>query len=249
MKGFTMKALALAVLGLAANSAFAVCPTGATIAEGGAWDSKVQLSGTVAIAAPGLNASACRLQATLTANNSFAQASVVNGSPANETTFRVRFYLNTNALGSLGAFDAVQVYTANAASPQPATNPTLQIVRVSVAGGGANGRQLNIIAADNNGAGNTQGATVALPAPAADVAVELQVIIGGAGVGKVNYWINSNTSGTPTGTINVNNSVWTGVKEQRLGLFGPTPGFRTNHLNQAVDLDELDSRRTTFIGL
>lgn len=253
MNSFRMKALSLAVLGLAgfgmAGSAFAVCPTDPAVAGGGAWSTKVQTGGTVAISSPGYASTACKLDATLTLNNAFDQATVVDQSPQNEPTYRARFYVNTDDLTAAGAFDGVIIFSANAAASFPAVNPTLQILRLSLIGGGATGRQLGIIAACNNGGGNT--CSVAAPLPATGTStVEVQIIMGANGVGAVNYWINNNVSGTPTGSVTITggNAGWVGTKEARMGMAGPTLGFRTNHLNQPLHFDEFDSRRQTFIG-
>lgn len=249
MKSFQMKALALAVLGFAGMGSALACPAGPAIADGGAWSSKVQSGGNVAISSPGYNGSSCKLDSTLTANNAFDQATVVDTTPANEATYRARFFVNADAVTTIGAFDAVQLFTANAAAPAPATNPTLQILRLTLLGGGATGRQLGVIAACNNGGGNTCSVTTPLPATGTST-VEVQVIMGASGTGVVNYWVNNNVSGTPTGSVTVTggNAAWVGTDEVRLGYAGPTLGFRTNHLNQTASFDEFDSRRTTFIG-
>lgn len=245
--GFTMKALSLAVLGLGFGAnALAACPT--DVAQPiGAWSSKVQSGGTVTIATPGYAGTQCLMVSTLTVNNAFAQATAVDTTPVDENQYRARFYVNTDNVTTIGAFDAVQLFTANSAASFPATNPTIQILRLSLLGGGATGRQLGIIAACNNGGGNTCSATAPLPASGTST-IEVQVIMGASAT--VNYWVNSNTSGTPTGSVTVTggNAGWVGPTEARLGLAGPTLGFRTNHLNQGVNFDEFDSRRSTFIG-
>jgi len=85
--------------------------------------------------------------------------------------------------------------------------------------------------------------------------IEGQLIIGGAGTGKVNIWIGSNV-GTPDAVINVDNSAWggvgvEGVKQANLGLFqatGGVSGYQGVFLNTVVRFDEFDSRRQTAIG-
>ena len=61
MKSFTMKALALAVLGLVGTgSAMAACNADPTIAGGGAWNAKSVFGGGVlTIVSPGLHATNC----------------------------------------------------------------------------------------------------------------------------------------------------------------------------------------------
>ena len=86
-----MKALAVAVLGLAAGSVMA-CPSGPTTAGGGAWSSSSSLQGTLAIVTPGLNSTGCKLSAALNPGAStIASAYVVDNTPANETRYRARF--------------------------------------------------------------------------------------------------------------------------------------------------------------
>jgi len=255
MKSFKMKALALATLGLGglvmAGSAFAACPAGASTANGGAWTSQVTLGGTITISSPGYGATAtnCKMDTQYTSNGSFNQVTAVDGSPNNETAYRARFYFSADAVTSLGAFDAVQIFTANSSAPYPSSNPTLQILRLTLQGGGATGHNVGIIAACDNGGGNTCVATASIPATGVSV-VEIQVLTGASGVGVVNYWVNNNNSGTPTGSVTITggNAGWVGVKEARLGLATSTSGFRANHLNQILSFDEFDSRRQTFIG-
>lgn len=248
MKGFA-KVLVLAAAGLASlgmmGSAFAQCDA----TNLNAWSSKVQSGGTVAVSAPGYNSTACKMDAALTVNNAFDQATVVDSSPQNETSYRARFYFNADDITSIGAFDGALIFTANAAASFPATNPTQQILKLSLQGGGASGRQLGIIAACNNSGGNTCSVVAPLPATGTSV-IEVQILMGANGVGAVNYWINNNVSGTPTGTVTITggNAGWVGVKEARMGLAGPTLGIRTSHLNQPAHFDEFDSRRQTFIG-
>ncbi len=252
MNTFKMKALSIAVLGLAglglAGSVFADCPTDPAQPTG-AWSSKVQAGGTVAISAGGYNGSSCKLDSTLTTNNSFDQATVVDTSPTNEPTYRARFFFNYDDVTTIGAFDGVQIFTANSAAAYPATNPTTQILRLTLQGGGATGHQLGIIAACDNGGGNTCSVVAPLPASGTS-SVEVQIIMGASGTGTVNYWINNNVSGTPTGSLTITggNAGWIGTNEARMGLAGPTLGIRTSHLNQPVHFDEFDSRRQTFIG-
>jgi len=249
MKSFTMKALALAVLSFAGvGSAMAACPTGVA-QPAGAWSSAVQSGGTVIISTPGYNTTSCKMDAVLTANNAFDQATAVDTSPANEPSYRARFFFNADNITTIGAFDAVQIFTANAAAAYPATNPTPRVLQLALLGGGATGRQLSITASCDNGGGHSCSAVAALPATGTST-IEIQVTVGASGTGAVNYWINNNVAGTPTGSVAITggNAGWVGVDEARLGLGSPTLGFRTNHLNQPGHFDEFDSRRQTFIG-
>ena len=111
MKSFQMKALALAVLGLAGMGTAMACPTipqpavTSTPGGGGAWSSQLIL-GTVPAymdidSTGGLNGTSCALKVSLTASSNSA-AEVKDTSPNNEQRIRVRFYLDLNALITQG---------------------------------------------------------------------------------------------------------------------------------------------------
>ena len=268
----SMKALSLAVIGLAGlgfgAQAMAACPsitgtgTGADPYVLTPWSGVTQTAAAVRVDnTGGLNSTLCKLGSKITANSAFAQGTVFWTGSGSEPNYRARFYfqpdLLNNTPSSLSAFDGVQLFTANAASPFPVgQNPSLQIVRVSLTGGGATGRQLSFVAACQNGGGNTcPGTSVPLTNTAGatgPVVVELQVTIGASGVGSVKYWVNKSSadSGSPTGTITITggNAGWVGVNKALLGLSAPTLAVRTNHQNQEVFFDEFDSRRTNYIG-
>ena len=102
MKSFTMKALAVAVLGMAGMSvaSAATCPTDPAQSGGGAWSTKsVATDATLAITSPGLNGTNCALTLS-TGALSNSRAFVSDSSPQNEQRYRARFYLNTAGLTS-----------------------------------------------------------------------------------------------------------------------------------------------------
>jgi hypothetical protein len=265
----SMKALSLAVIGLAGlgfgAQAMAACPsvtgtgTGADPYVLTPWSGVTQSAAAVRVDnTGGLNSTLCKLGSKITANSAFAQGTVFWTGSGSEANYRARFYVQPDLLsGSLGAFDGVQLFTANAAAPFPAgQNPSVQIVRVTLTGGGATGRQLGFVAACQNGGGNTcPGVSVPLTNTSGvtgPVVVEMQVTIGAAGTGSVKYWVNKTAgdSAAPTGTIAITggNAGWVGVNKALLGLSAPTVTIRTAHLNQEVFFDEFDSRRTNYIG-
>ena len=118
-----MKVLSLALLGLVgyAGSAAAGCPS----SPSPPWSSTLQLGGgVVAIATPGLDASACHMDASLAA--SFGSIATVNDTtPANEPRYRFQFLIDADALGPFGAADAALIFSANGAAPANGRTPIL----------------------------------------------------------------------------------------------------------------------------
>lgn len=259
--GFTMKALSLAVLGLAGlgfgASAFAACPA----ALSPPWSS-INAGGGGAVSAVdvGYNGTSCKMQAALgAALGTTARASVVDDTPADETHYRARFYMNASAFSGLTTTRQTRVFSANAANQFPVSGGFLQIVRVDLLGVGGV-PTLRFFVADT--AGTSPGATcsgnrcfkdVALSGdPNGTYRVEIDAQIGN-GTGQMRYWVTpagtASTDGSPTGTITgLNNSGWVGVSQAVLGLFNLSPSFRTAYINQNAFFDEFDSRRSTFIG-
>lgn len=250
----TIKALSAAVLGLAgmafAGSSMAACPTDAA-QPAGAWSGKVVVGGgALAITTPGLKATECAASASINAGaGGLATAVVRDDTPAAETRYRFRFYLNTDALTGFGGVQGAQIFTANSTNPFPAVGGSTQILRIALVPGGATGKRLNFIAACNDpGVGYQCSSITPLAATGTVNVVEGEIVIGGAGTGKINYWVNNNVAATATGTINLDNAAWTGVDTTFLGLSNATATFRTNQATKAVVFDEFDSRRQTFIG-
>ncbi|MEP6483009.1 MAG: hypothetical protein ABJB01_01080 [Rudaea sp.] len=268
MKSFKMKALAVAVLGLAglglASSASAACPTdpfSAWSSDTGGVNSGAQLGGQTVGIAPGLNSTGCAMQAKLTTapGSNSEEAVVFDNSPQKEQTYRFRFYVDPSAIGtSLSNINTVEAFAALSGSTHGPvlTQKLVAINFVAVTGA----IKLRTFVACTSGDGLLAGrckstaGDLALPAFTAGtgVRVEGQLIIGAAGTGKLNLWVGTNT-GTPDRTINVDNSAWgtasgDGVVQAVMGLGNSTPNFRTAAVNKAVLFDEFDSRRQTAIG-
>jgi len=260
--GFTMKALSLAVLGLAgyafAGSALAVCPS--TVSP--PWSSvNTGGGGTVSVVDVGYNGTSCKLQAVV-GSSTIARAGVVDDTPADETRYRARFYINASALSNLTTLNTTRIFTAAAANQFPATGGSALIVQMNLLGVGGT-PTVRIFTADT--AGTSPGATCSGNRCFKDVAltgsadgtyrIEVDVQMGTTGNtnGSVRYWVTpaatATTDGAPTGTITgLNNSSWVGVTQVVLGLANLSSGFRTANVGKNVFYDEFDSRRTTFIG-
>jgi hypothetical protein len=250
-----MKVLSLALIGAfgyVGSAAAGTCPAGPTVAEGGAWTSKVVLpaTSTLAISAGGLDASACKLDSAIGPSAS-AISAVQDDTPTAEPRYRAQFLVNPDALGNFTATDLVQVFTANSQTAYPAAGGRRQILVVNLSPGAAGAKRLTFVASCDNIATNNRCFTSSgdLPAGASRVEVDLQI---GAS-GSVRYWVNA-AAGTsepaPSGSITVTggNAGWVGVESGLLGLTAPSPAFKNNHATQIVSFDTFDSRRTTYIG-
>lgn len=268
MKSFKMKALAVAVLGLAGmGSAMAACPTipatTATPGGGGAWSSQTVTKATVLSATPGLNGTSCALSVALqTGAQSNAKGLVTDNSPQNEARYRARFYINTAQLTNLTAANQqADVMTINAGS-SPAGVSTTE-VEVKLVGGATQGITFSI--ADSNQSNNYQAVGVQFPNTGGNYRIEFDLQQGsstGANCNSVTptggcfrYWVTdagtATTDAAPTGAVAVTNAGWGGAKQANLGLFASNTKYRTattNPLGQPVIVDEFDSRRQTFIG-
>jgi hypothetical protein len=240
-----MKVLSLALLGLVgyAGSAAAGCPS----SPSPPWASVAQLSGgVVSISAPGLDASACHMDASLGA--SFASlATVIDTTPANEPRYRFQFLINADGTGSFGATDAVNIFSANAAAP---ANGRAAILQMGIVPGAGGTKRLVFVASCAGGANfRCATQTADLTAGVHRVEVDLQI---GAGT-TLNYWLDQTGTTEPpaTGTIAVTggNADWAGgVDTATMGLGGPSPSFKNTHAGQPVSFDTFDSRRNTYIG-
>lgn len=248
-----MKILSLAVLGLvgigAAGSAMAVCPVNPFAAwDGGA---PVAFQGTVAGNNTGMLSTACKMAAQFAASapSNGAQAVVIDNTPANETQYRFRFYVNTNNVNTgIDGTKTVTLFRANSAAP--ANNET-KIVNVQLRGASGSPFLRVSGACTAAGAGTTQSGfscrSTDVALPAGDTRVEGQVTLGAAGA--INIWIGSNVnSAAPDKVINLNNAAWVGVKQAVLGLSIGSSFFKTSYPATDVFFDEFDSRRQTFIG-
>ncbi|HET8942402.1 MAG TPA: hypothetical protein VFN13_10495 [Rudaea sp.] len=249
---FKMKALSIAVLGLAglgmAGSVFAACPTDPA-QPNGAWASKTSLLGSVAITSPGLNSTSCALQVSLNQSSPIlAKAFVTDTSPNNESRYRARFYFDTTELTGLdNALKQVPIFTA-AAATSPAATASDEVKAILI--GGAT-PSLRIVVADSNQGSKFQSVTIPLPTAFGVNRFEFDLTQGTTG--SVRYWLSAagtaTSDGSPLGTLNVNNSGWGGVKQASMGMFSASTNYRNNvPSTQHLYLDEFDSRRQTFIG-
>ena len=272
MKSFKMKALAVAVLGLAgfgmAGSAFAICPTiaagNAAPGGGGAWTSQTVTTQTFGQSVTGgLNGTSCALSTAMNAGAAVnTKGYVTDASPQNEPRYRARFYVKTAGMTSLTAANrSFRVFTALATTTPASPGAGAEMVFINVLGGAT--PSLNIKVGDTSagiGYATTGGA---FPNAAGSYRIEFdlqQGVKAGANCNSVTptggcfrFWISDAASATtdaaPTGAIAVTNSGWSGVKQINLGLFGTSTNFRVNLAGQPLILDEFDSRRQTFIGL
>jgi len=272
MKSFRMKSLSLAVLALTglgmAQSAAAVCNNATPFVAWSSWNPNNSTNvgaafGGSTVAADGLNGTSCSMASKFTqANVSLGEsANVYDQSPAKEQTYRFRFYIDPTNLqtASLTSSTQVAIFGAQSAANHGTVKPNNNLVRMYILGNGTGTALLRTFAACNTGdnfqASRCRSLTGDVTLAAGPQRIEGQLIIGGAGTGKVNIWIGSNV-GTPDAVINVDNSAWggvgvEGVKQANLGLFqatGGVSGYQGVFLNTVVRFDEFDSRRQTAIG-
>lgn len=256
-----MKVLSLALVGAFgfAGSAMAQnCPGGPTTAEGGAWSGKTQTQGAVSIVATGLEStpSACKLQAVYNAGaGSFASANVRDDSPQNETRYRAQFLINADGISNLGSFAATTVFSIQSAAAFPATGGTTRILQLTVSGGAAGAKKLNVVTSNAGQPNDIITGNTDLTAGTNRIEIEWKAASSPTATdGYVKLWVNNTTEATPT-TINstsdfaaLTNGGWVGVKTAYLGLAAPNGPFRQNNVGQNTFFDAFDSRRTTFIG-
>jgi len=254
MKSFTMKALAVAVLGLAgAGSALAACPqivaTSATPGGGGAWSSQTVTSATVGNAATGLNGTSCAPSIAINAGAAAnAKGLFTDQSPQNETSYRARFYVNTTGLTGLTAANRVFRVFSALATGQPATAGAGAEEVIAFIGGGAT-PFVRFFVGDTASPGSYKIISAVFPNTAGNYRIEFAL---DSTAGTFRYWISdaaaATADATPTGSTTVTQTGWTGVKQINLGLFGTSTNYRSGVAGQALIVDEFDSRRQTFIG-
>ena len=254
MKTMKMKALAVAVLGLAAGNAMAVCPTAsAQTPGGGAWSAQSTLSGgTLSITDGGLGGDgACKLTAALAASL-VSVASVQDNLPSNEPHYRVQFLFDASALGAFNALDGVQIFNASAQNSFPVTGGRRPMVSVFLVAAAAGEKRLSITASCNT-APTYKCTTLTGNLVNGVNRIELDLVAGVGAVGQLKYWLNVSgaTEPAPTGTIsNLDNSGWVGVDTAVMGLSTPTPHYRDSQTSagKVVQFDKFDSRRSTYVG-
>jgi len=268
MKSFTMKALAVAVLGLAGiGSAVAACPTlttntgNSTPGGGGAWTSQtVGGGGNMNITSPGLNSTGCQLVVNVGASPlANVRAFVSDTSPVDEPRYRARFYFDTSALTlTLANYQTEMLNSFANTAPGSFGTDEIEVYLI----GGAS-PALRFLVADAGQASGFKTITQTLPASAnKHYYVEFDLTKGagsssvvacnGGDAGCFRYWVTaegtSSSEGSPSGTYSANNNGWSGVTQTNLGLFSTTANFRTNNHSLNLAVDEFDSRRQTFIG-
>jgi len=254
MKSFTMKALAVAVLGLAGASAMAACPTitggNATPGGGGAWTSQSASADTTFTNAPtGLNGTSCALSISVNAgalSNTRGFVSDTHGPSDIGSRYRARFYFDISALNLPLANNQAEIFNAFA-NTAPGAAPT-DMIQMFLIGGT---KSLRFLVADSSQGSFYKTITAALPASAnGHYYVEFDLNQGAPG--SFRYWITpegtASADGTPTGTYAPTNNGWSGVMQANLGRYSTTVNFRTNNVGAPFIVDEFDSRRQTFIG-
>jgi len=232
-----MNLLALALLGLAgyAGSAVAGCPSSPVPP----WTAANQFQGTVAIAAGGLDGSACRMDSSLQAGASgFANAQVEDDTPTAEGRYRASFMLNVGTLASPTLITVANVFSATSAG-------TGNGINLSIFGDGSGAWRLSYVIADASQPSGFFAGSVPLANTAQHVEFDLQVT-----AGQFNLWNNNNVEASPdiTQTGMQMGTVIAGVDTAFLGLAAPSDGFVSTYAGTAAQFDAFDSRRQTFIG-
>jgi hypothetical protein len=234
-----MKVLALALLGLAgyAGSAVAGCPPSPVPP----WTAANQFQGTVAIAAGGLDGSACRMDSSLaTGASGFANAQVEDDTPTAEGRYRAAFMINLNNLASPTLTTVANVFSATSAG-------TGNGINLSIFGDGAGAWRLSYIIATSD-PGNPSGffsGSVPLAAGSQHVEFDLDVTNG-----TFALWNNNNVEASPDitqGGLQMT-TVIGGIDTAFLGLAAPSDSFATTYAGMTAQFDTFDSRRQTFIG-
>jgi hypothetical protein len=247
-----MKVLSLALVGLCgyAGSALAVCPTDPVPP----WTSKnVSADATLAITAPGLATTACKLDVSVIAGAiANARALVTDDSPVDEPRYRARFYFNISALtGLTTANQQASIFNASATTSPAATSPAEVTIKLL---GTTPARAIRLLVADVTQPSKFTTVTAVLPVSASGSYYVEFDLTQGASIPNPNfrYWVadaaTATSDASPTGTAPVDTTGWTGVTTANLGLFATTPGFRTAAAGQVLSVDQFDSRRQTFIG-
>jgi hypothetical protein len=271
MKSFTLKALAVAVLGFAGVHAAIACPTAVTTSGtttpggGGAWSSQfIATDATLNIVAPGLNSTGCALAVSIGALSN-SRVFVQDNSPQapGEGRYRFRYYIDISNLTGFTVSNQTAILFRVNDTTGPAQFTSDELV-VRLAGGAT--PTVRFFVSDGNAASGLVSITAPLPAGAnGKYRIEGDLQVGAAAASAANgcttmpasggcfrYWVTdaavASTDAAPTGSYVINNSGWSGAKTAFLGLTTGTGAFRTSHAGQTLLVDEFDSRRQTFIG-
>jgi len=252
-----IKTLVLALAGLSAfgvaGSAFAVCDaTGLA-----AWSAPSVGGGdsAVSVVTGGYDGSSCRMQVNL-GDNGTAHGQVRDDTPNNETHYRAQFIFDPVNLSGANGTNQAAIFLANA--PGFFKN-RLALVKITYTGSGAGTKRIAIIGAcDNQPSLNQCQAPVDLPNQAGPNRIEIDLTVGGPGVGALRYWVNNaSTTGLTDASgiaipITGGNLGWVGVNTIFMGMTSPSLNFRNvaagNNVDKLVFFDQFDSRRQTFIG-
>lgn len=224
---------ALAAFGFA-SSAFAQCPTDPVPP----WSSAPALQGSLSIQAGGLGGTSCHLDSTINSGASGAAfAFVQDDTPTAEPRYRAQFLMNADGVASQQLLEVVRVFAVGSTAHLGRNQP----IQAYIYGLGGT-RFLNVIVANEGVPGNTTSAAFALAAGENRIEFDWDV------TGTVTVWVNNTNEAVPTHTFNVNNAGWVGIDTAYLGLATPSTQFVANHAGVAIQFDEFDSRRQTFIG-
>jgi hypothetical protein len=247
-----MKVLSLALIGAfgyVGSAAAGTCPAGPTVAEGGAWTSKSVLppsTSSVAITTPGLDTSACRMNASLGPTIT-AQALVRDDTPTAEPRYRFQFLVDTSTLGDFSASDNVVVFQGLAATT---ANGISRALRVSLVAGPAGAKRVRFQVACGTGPTFLCAQSFGTDLLDGVNRIEGDLVVGATG--SLRAWVNA-AAGTTEPAVDLtissgDSSPWGGVESAQLGLVAPSAAYKNNHATEVAGFDAFDSRRQTYIG-
>lgn len=243
--------LSAAVAGLLMGSA-ALAGGSCTNANLSAWDDTRDDSGSqVNVVAGGLGGTACRLEVESTGDNS-QRGRVQDQSPQCESSFRARFLVNADNLGTLADNERTKLYNVQCVTADTGGAVTctgVGMAQFRLQGDGGN-NILRSWVADENIADLRNRFDV--PLAAGENAIEMQWIrasADGVSDGVFRGWWNNSVEASPDVEItNLDNYDYC-VTQVNLGLIKATNAWTTAHNGTAVQIDEYESRRQTGIGV
>jgi hypothetical protein len=255
MKSFQMKALALAVLGLAGMGSAMACPTivGGNLSTGGgggAWSGQSVSSDTAFSSSAGLAGTTCGLGITVNTGalaNTHGYVYDAHGPTDIGSRYRARAYFDISQLTLSLANYQTEIFNAFANTAPTGVNTDM--IQVYIIGGGA--PALRFVVADSTQASKFKTITQTLPS-SANGHYYFEIDLNQGAPGSFRYWITpegtASADATPTGTYAPTNTGWSGVMQANLGRYSTSANFRSSNVNKLFIVDEFDSRRTTFIG-
>ena len=252
MKKIITKCVFVSCLMLSAN-AFAQCDD----TNFAAWsDAREDVAGQLEAVAPGLSATACKMQVQSTADPA-ERARVQDDSPQCESSYRARFVFDITALGQLPSAERAKVYNAQC-------NTTLNGNAVACSNTGvvqfklkgATDESSNIFRSfviDEGVANADNRRKFDIPAGSGEQEVEIQWVrasADGVADGQFRAWWGGNTTeATPdlvyTDLENFNNC----IDRTNLGLISGNASFAAGNTGLNLFFDEFESRRQTGIGV